>query len=83
MTLCLRSRHRFDFWPRLAHSAMLQLQHASTLQPPIQCHVAQAPEGNPFSKLHDVLRLGLGHADLPGHIIALFQTFLVPYLKRL
>lgn len=36
-----------------------------------------------FSKLQDVPRLGLGHADLPGHTIALFQTFLVPYLKRL
>lgn len=65
---------------------MLPLQHASTLQPLIQCHVAQALRQSffhLFSKLQDVPRLGLGHADLPGHIIALFQTFLVSYVKRL
>ena len=61
---------------------MLQRQHAATPQPLIQSG-PKAILFPSFSKLQDVPRLGLGHADLPGHIIALFQTFLVPYLKRL
>ena len=85
-TLCLpRSRNRFDFWPRFAHSNATAATccNTATVHTVSCCTGPEAILFPSFSKFHDVPRLGLGHADLPGYGIALFQTFLVSYLKRL